>query len=219
MKITRGQINISETIGNVSVEVTDPGNPSVVMTLAHGAGANMDHSFMKRLADELAIRGIATVRFNFPFMEHRKGRPDVPAVAHRTISQVIEYAQELFPGLNLVVSGKSFGGRMSSQLLCKQSFSMVKAIVFYGFPLHPANSPSIDRAEHLKEVNVPMLFLQGTRDALAYLDLIQSVCASLPKARLITLEKADHSFKVGKKELIVDLANNTSDYLKSMQFM
>jgi uncharacterized protein len=219
MKITRSQINISETIGNVSVEVTDPGDSAVVMTLAHGAGANMDHTFMKKLADELAIRRIATVRFNFPFMEHRKGRPDVPAVAHRTISRIIEHTQELFPGLNVVVTGKSFGGRMSSQLLCKQSFPNVKALVFFGFPLHPANTPSIDRAEHLKEVTVPMLFLQGSRDSLAYPELIQSVCASLPHAQLIMLEKADHSFKVGKKELIVVLANYTSDYLKSMQFV
>jgi uncharacterized protein len=219
MNITRSQIKISDTIGNVSTEVTDPGNARVVMTLAHGAGANMDHSFMKKLADELALRGIATVRFNFPYMENHKGRPDVPAVAHLTIVRVIEYTHELFPQLNIIVSGKSFGGRMSSQLLAKQSFPNVKAIVFYGFPLHPANSPGTDRAEHLKEVTVPMLFLQGTRDTLAYLDLIQSVCATLPKAQLITLEKADHSFKIGKKELIVDLANYTSDYLKRMQFI
>ncbi len=213
MKITRGNILISEKIGSVTFEVTDPGNPTVVMTLAHGAGADMDHRFMKGLADELGALGIATVRFNFPYMEKGKSRPDVPAMAHATIDRVLAHTRTLFPASRLVASGKSFGGRMTSQLLSKQNDHDVKAMVFYGFPLHPANVPGTDRAVHLKDVRIPMLFLQGTRDALAYPEYISEVCKSLPLAKLVSFEKADHSFKVGKTEIIVDLAKNTSEYL------
>jgi uncharacterized protein len=213
MKITRGNLHVSDSVGSVSIEVVVPDTPAAVMTLAHGAGANMDHSFMRKLAEELCTRGIATVRFNFPYMENRKGRPDVPAIAHATVEKAIEFSKSEFPQLPLVAAGKSFGGRMTSQLLCKQNKFNVKAIIFYGFPLHPANSPATDRAEHLQKCTIPMLFLQGTRDALAYPELIRGVTSDLPLAQLITLEKADHSFKVGKKELIVDLANYTSEYL------
>lgn len=215
MKISRGSLNISEKIGSVTTEVTDPGDTNVVMVLAHGAGANMDHAFMKRLSEELAALRIASVRFNFPYMEQGKKRPDVPAVAQATIEGALGYAYKMFPNAHLIASGKSFGGRMSSQLLCKQNTYGVKAIVFFGFPLHPANTPGIDRAAHLKDIQIPMLFLQGMKDALAYPELIREVCDGLPQAQLITFEKADHSFKVGKKDLIVDLARNTSEYLHS----
>ena len=219
MKITRDKLNISETIGSVSMEIIDAGNESVVMTLAHGAGADMDHSFMRRLAEELAARNITTIRFNFPYMEKRKGRPDVPAVAHATIEKVLEFARMNFPMNTLIASGKSFGGRMTSQLLCKQNNFDVKAIIFYGFPLHPANTPGTDRADHLKNTELPLLFLQGTRDTLAFTELIMSVTSKLPQSKLIMLDKADHSFKVGKKDLIVDLANYTSEYLRSVHLV
>lgn len=219
MKITRGNIQVSDSIGSISIEVTDPGNAAVVMTLAHGAGADMDHRFMKSLAEALGSLRIATVRFNFPYMEKGKSRPDVPAVAHATIAKVLAHTRTLFPTSHLVASGKSFGGRMTSQLLCKQNDHGVKAMVFYGFPLHPVNAPGTERADHLKDVRIPMLFLQGTKDALAHPALIAELCKSLPHAHLVTFEKADHSFKVGKTELIVDLAKNTSEYLESTHLM
>lgn len=168
------------------------------MTLAHGAGAGMNHTFMVTLAESLSETGIATLRFNFPFAEGKKGRPDSPAVAHQTIEAAILHAHETFPKLPIFVSGKSFGGRMSSQYLSEHTHDFVKGIIFYGFPLHPAGKPSTERAEHLKKIKIPMLFLQGTRDALATFDLIQPLCASLRKATLVKIEGADHSFKAGK---------------------
>ena len=183
------------------------------MTLAHGAGAGMKHSFMIALAQSLAEQGIGTLRFNFPFTENKKGRPDPPAVAHKTVEAAIANAQKLFPKLPLFVSGKSFGGRMTSQYLAAHPTEAVKGIIFYGFPLHPPGKPSIERAEHLKDVRVPMLFLQGTRDELATWDLIESVCSSLPTATLVKIEGADHSFKAGKINIIELLVNETKEWI------
>ncbi|HEX9511117.1 MAG TPA: alpha/beta family hydrolase, partial [Puia sp.] len=144
----------------------------------------MNHSFMVALATSLSEVGIATLRFNFPFSEHKKGRPDTPAVAHQTIAAAITNAHETFPSLPLFASGKSFGGRMTSQYLSIHARPEVKGVIFYGFPLHASGKPSIERAGHLNDVKVNMLFLQGTKDELASWDLIESVCSSLPKARL-----------------------------------
>ena len=199
MKTKSLSLKVSADIGKVTAECYIPGKSVCVLTLAHGAGAGMDHAFMVSLSKSLAEVDIATIRFNFPFAENKKGRPDSPAVAHQTIEAAINKAQELFPGLPLFASGKSFGGRMSSQYLAAHPEAGVKGIIFYGFPLHPAGKPSIDRADHLKQVKVPMLFLQGTKDTLATWELIEQVCASLKKARLVKLEGADHSFKAGKK--------------------
>jgi predicted alpha/beta-hydrolase family hydrolase len=176
----------------------------------------MNHPFMVALANSLGETGIATLRFNFPFAENKKGRPDVPAIAQKTIEAAIAKAQQLSADLPVLVAGKSFGGRMSSQYLSTHPESLVKGIIFYGFPLHAAGKPSTDRAAHLKEVKVPMLFLQGTRDALARLDLIEEVCSSLRKATLIKIEGADHSFKAGKintTELLSKAASNWIDKL------
>lgn len=184
---------------NVSALYVAPDHPTCMMTLAHGAGAGMEHVFMETLATALAAAGIATLRFNFPFAEYGKGRPDTPAVAHQTIAAAIEKALALQPSLPLFVAGKSFGGRMSSKYLALHPRKDVAGLVFYGFPLHPAGKPGTERAAHLAEVKVPMLFLQGTKDALAQWDLIEAVCASLRKATLVKIEGADHSFKAGKK--------------------
>ncbi|MBI1768604.1 MAG: dienelactone hydrolase family protein [Bacteroidetes bacterium] len=184
------------------------------MTLAHGAGAGMNHPFMTSLANELAELNFATLRFNFAYMEQKKKRPDVPAVAHKAVEAALNKANELFPKIPLFVSGKSFGGRMSSQYLSIHKPSVVKGIVFFGFPLHPAGSPSIERAEHLKEVNVPMLFLQGTRDTLAEWSLIEKVTLDLPLATLIKMEGADHSFKRGKENLIPMLASEVKKWIE-----
>ena len=183
------------------------------MVLAHGAGANMDHIFMETLATRLAEEGIATLRFNFPFMENKKGRPDTPAVAHQTIEIAIKKAAELYPKLPVFVSGKSFGGRMSSQYLSEHPGSDVKGIIFYGFPLHATGKPSIDRADHLKKVKVPMLFLQGTKDTLAEWDLIEKVTSSLKKTKLVKFEGADHSFKAGKQDTMSMLVSETKTWI------
>ena len=171
---------------------------------------------MVDLATALSKAGIATFRFNFPFTENKKGRPDTPAVAHQTIEAAVDKAQALFPSLPLFVAGKSFGGRMSSQWLSTSKRKDVKGILFYGFPLHPAGKPSIDRAEHLAAVKVPMLFLQGSRDTLATWDLIEQVCKTLKKAKLVKLEGADHSFKAGKTDTMALLTEATQQWVVSV---
>ena len=215
--VTRSlSLTLPPAIGDVSAICMVPENAICIMTLAHGAGAGMDHSFMATLAAALGEAGIATLRFNFPFTEYKKGRPDSPAVAHQTIEAAINKALELYPSLPLFVSGKSFGGRMSSQYLSVNQRKDVKGIIFYGFPLHPAGKPSVERAEHLKDVKVPMLFLQGTKDTLATWDLIETVCGSLKKATLVQLEGADHSFKAGKKDIMPLLTGTTTDWVKKI---
>jgi len=209
-------LEVSSSIGNVSGEFIIPEKCECMMTLAHGAGAGMKHSFMVALAKSLAEQNIATLRFNFPFTEGKKGRPDPPAVAHKTVETAIASAQKLFPKLPLFVSGKSFGGRMTSQYLAAHPTDSVRGIIFYGFPLHPIGKPSIERAEHLKNVKQPMLFLQGTRDELATWDLIETVCSSLPLAALVKIEGADHSFKAGKKDIMEILVNETKDWIGKM---
>jgi predicted alpha/beta-hydrolase family hydrolase len=209
-------LQVSPSIGSVSAEYIVPEISNCIMTLAHGAGAGMNHSFMITLAKSLAEKGIATLRFNFPFTELKKGRPDVPAVAHKTVETAITNVQELFPSLPLFVAGKSFGGRMTSQYLSAHPQAAVKGIIFYGFPLHPSGKPSTERAEHLKNVKTPMLFLQGTRDELATLSLIESVCSSLPNAELVKIEGADHAFKAGKQNIMQVLVNTTWDWIEKM---
>lgn len=210
------QIKVSPETGLVSAKYITPDHPGCIFTLAHGAGAGMDHIFMETLANALAGVGIATLRFNFPFAEHKKGRPDSPAVAHATIAAAIAKAQELQPKLPLFASGKSFGGRMTSQYLAAHPDSAAKGIVFYGFPLHPAGKPAIERADHLKALKIPLLFLQGSKDTLATWDLIESVCASLKKATLVKLEGADHSFKAGKKDVMSLLVKETEKWVQKM---
>ena len=216
MKTQSLSLEVSSTIGNVSAECLIPEKPGCIITLAHGAGAGMNHSFMVALAKSLSDAEIASLRFNFPFTENKKGRPDPPAIAHKTIETAISKAKELFPRLPLYVAGKSFGGRMTSQYLSAHHDAPVKGIIFYGFPLHPPGKPSIERAEHLKDVKIPMLFLQGTRDELAKWDLIESVCASLPLATLIKIEGADHSFKAGKQNVIQLLVDTTKDWIEKL---
>jgi predicted alpha/beta-hydrolase family hydrolase len=207
-------IPISESIGTVSASIIEPKDPVAVLVLAHGAGAGMNHPFMITLAQALSGHAIATVRYNFPYMENKRNRPDPPAIAEKTVAAVMLKAHELFPDLPLFAGGKSFGGRMTSQRLAKECPSFVKGIVFYGFPLHPLGSPSTERAVHLKNITVPMLFLQGTRDKMAEMSLLEETCSGLPAATLSTLEGADHSFKSGKKELIPVLAERTHEWMK-----
>lgn len=209
------KIKVSDKIGSVSAEILAPKNPKTVLVLAHGAGAGMMHPFMQSLSEELKQLDIATLRFNFPFIEQKKGRPDLPPVAHATIEAAIQAAEKKFPNIPLFASGKSFGGRMTSQLMSGKTISSVKGIVFFGFPLHQPGNPGIERSEHLKKVEVPMLFLQGTRDALADFKLIQKVVKGLKMAKLISYEGADHSFKASKQNLIPTLAQHTAEWILS----
>jgi uncharacterized protein len=205
----RLKVRVSEKAGSVSAEIYQPKNIKAILTIAHGAGTNMDHLFLKDLASGLANRGICTVRYNFLYTELKKKMPDRFPTASAVIRAVIQECQHLFPNYPLYCSGKSFGGRMTSQTVSEGNVNGVKGLIFYGFPLHPAGNPSVDRAEHLKNVTLPMLFLQGTRDALAYADLIASVTSALPQTTLIMLEGADHSFKKGKQTSIAELVEQT----------
>src|SRR6187551_1555185 len=174
-----------------------PSDARVCYVLAHGAGAGMTHPFMVTVADQLSRRGIATLRFQFPYMERGSKRPDAPRIAHGAVRAAVAAASRLAPGLPLIAGGKSFGGRMSSQAQADSPLRGVRGLAFLGFPLHPAGRPSDERAKHLFQVEVPMRFVQGGRDALADLELLQSLVARLgTRASLQLLPGAGHSFPV-----------------------
>jgi predicted alpha/beta-hydrolase family hydrolase len=177
--------------------LTVPASARACYVFAHGAGAGMNHAFMVEMADGLAQRGIATLRFQFPYMEQGSKRPDAPAVAQAAVRAAVAGAARQLPGLPLFAGGKSYGGRMTSQAQAAQPLPGVRGIVFVGFPLHPAGKPSVERAKHLADVALPMLFLQGTRDELADLELIRQTTSKLGgRATLHVAEGADHSFHV-----------------------
>jgi predicted alpha/beta-hydrolase family hydrolase len=200
-----------------------PAQARACYVLAHGAGAGMTHPFMARFADELAARDVATLRYQFPYMEKGTKRPDSPKLAQATVRAAVTEAARLLPTLALVAGGKSFGGRMTSQAQAASPLPNVRGLVFLGFPLHPAGKPSSDRAEHLREVRVPMLFLQGTRDELADPALMQTLIAQLgARATLKSFIDADHSFHVPKRsgrtdsQAIADLADAFVDWLVTL---
>jgi uncharacterized protein len=181
----------------VSGLLQTPGGAWACYVLAHGAGAGMNHPFLAAVAAELAQRGIASLRYQFPYMERRAKRPDPPPLAQATVRAAAAAAQRMLPSLPLIAGGKSFGGRMTSQAQAKAPLPGVRGLAFLGFPLHPAGQPSQDRAQHLFDVRVPMLFLQGTRDTLAALDQLEPVCRALgERATLKLFADADHSFHV-----------------------
>lgn len=194
------RVSVGERVGDVSALLLRPVDAKWLMVLAHGAGAGMRHIFMESLARELAAVGIATLRYQFPYMEQGRRSPDSPAVATATVRAAVEHGAELEPNLTLLAGGKSFGGRMTSTAAAEKTLEGVRGIVFFSFPLHPPNKPSSHRAEHLNRVQVPMLFLQGTRDTLADLSLLRPVCKQLgARATLHIVDTADHSFHVQKK--------------------
>jgi uncharacterized protein len=165
--------------------------------LAHGAGAGMDHPFMNAVAAGLAERGIATLRYQFPYMERRARRPDPPVLCHATVRAAVAECARLVPTLPLIAGGRSFGGRMTSQAQAEEPLPGVRGLAFLGFPLHPAGRPSDSRAEHLSRVQIPLLFLQGTRDALAERPLLEALLARLgTRASVSWLEDADHALHV-----------------------
>jgi len=177
-----------------------PAKASACLLLAHGAGAGMAHPSMTALADGLAARGIATLRYQFPYMERGSRRPDSPALAQATVRAAAAKAARLAGKLPLFAGGKSFGGRMTSQAQAIAQLPGVRGLVFFAFPLHLAGKPAVARAIHLSEIDIPMLFLQGTRDVLADLDLLRAVVAGLAeRATLILAQDADHAFHVPAK--------------------
>lgn len=185
------------TSASVSALLTRPAHPHACFVFAHGAGAGMTHAFMEAVAAGLAGRNVATLRYQFPYMEKAGKRPDPPALAQATVRAAVEEAGRACPGLPLIAGGKSFGGRMTSQAQARTALAGVVGLAFFGFPLHPAGKPSSERAAHLVDVLIPMLFLQGTRDKLAELDLLTGVVDELgPRASLHRIEGADHSFHV-----------------------
>src|SRR5262245_4472066 len=189
-------ITVSDTT-RVSGLLQKPPRARACHVVAHGAGAGMDHPFMKSVASGLASRGIATLRYQFPYMERGTRRPDPSPLAQATVRAAVAAAQRQSPDIPPISVGKSFGGRMTSQAQAEAPLHGVHGLAFLGFPLHPAGKPSQDRAEHLFAVQIPMLFLQGTRDNLASLDQLKPVCKQLGKRATLTLfADADHSFHV-----------------------
>ena len=187
-------------VGDVSGLLLRPADARLLYVLAHGAGAGMRHPFLESLAQRLADRSVATLRYQFPYMERRASRPDPPAVAAATVRAAVEEAARVAPGLPLVAGGKSFGGRMTSTAQAEDPLSGVRGLVFLGFPLHPPGRPGDKRAEHLAQVRIPMLFLQGDRDEFADLNLLKPVVKRLGAgATLYLVEGGDHSFHVLKR--------------------
>ena len=181
----------------VSALLESPDAPSAGYVLGHGAGAGMTHPFMTGAAAALAARGIATLRYQFPYMERGSKRPDTPKIAHAAVRAAVAEAARTLPNLPLVAGGKSFGGRMTSQAQAAAPLPGVVGLVFLGFPLHPAGKPSIERAQHLAAIKVPMLFVQGTRDEMADVSLIESTVGALgPRATLHWVPDGDHSLRV-----------------------
>jgi len=212
-----------ESGGEVSALLLRPAKAQWLLILAHGAGAGMHHPFMQKLAGELAGANIATLRFQFPYMEQRRRVPDAPAVLVATVLAATRAASEAAPGLLLLAGGKSMGGRMASQAAAQQLLAGVRGLVFFGFPLHPPNKPGTKRADHLPKVPMPMLFLQGTRDTLADLKLLRPVCAKLGKRALLhVVESADHSFHVLKRSgtndeaVLRELAQKVASWAESL---
>lgn len=202
--------------GAVSGLLALPARATCLLVLAHGAGAGMRHPFMESAAAELAERGIATLRYQFPYMEKKSRRPDPPAVLQATVRAAVRAASAAAPDLPLLAGGKSMGGRMTSLAAAAEPLDGVRGIVFLGFPLHAAGSNSDERGAHLSGVSVPMLFLQGTRDRLADLDRLRPLLAGIPRATLKVFEGADHSFhpprSVGRTdaEMIAEIAGTVA---------
>jgi predicted alpha/beta-hydrolase family hydrolase len=208
----------------VSAILVRPDGARWLMVLAHGAGAGMTHPFLEKLARELAAAGVASFRYQFPYMEERRRVPDSPAVATAAVASAVRAAAEAAPGLPLLAGGKSFGARMSSQAASQGVLDSVLGLVFFGFPLHPPNKPGTKRAEHLTKVTIPMLFLQGTRDTLADLKLLRPICSEMGgRATLHIIEMADHSFHVLKsagrtdEDVLRELAQTTTSWAEGLK--
>lgn len=213
----------SENRGNVSGLLLRPSDANCLLVLGHGAGAGMNHPFLEILAQKLGDLRMATFRYQFPYMEQGKRRPDFGPILQATVRAAVDQASQLSGGLPLFAGGKSMGGRMTSLAAARATLPGVRGLVFFGFPLHPAGKPAVERAEHLKEVGAPMLFLQGTRDRLADLELLEPIVRALgPSARLHIVEGGDHSFDMLKKsgrsrdQALDELATTTTQWTARM---
>lgn len=194
------QLAISLGPERVAGLLVRPDDAKALFVFAHGAGVGMNHPSMASAAEGLAARGIATLRFNFPFMEKRTGRPDPPRIAHVAVRAAVGAAGEMAGDLPLFAGGRSFGGRMTSQAQALEPLRGVRGLVFLGFPLHPAGDPGIERADHLGHVQIPMLFVSGSRDALAEIERLKSVVEDLRnRATLHVVDQADHGLRVPAK--------------------
>ena len=194
------RVTVGERVGEVSALLLKPEGARLLYVLAHGAGAGMRHPFLESMAGRLAERGIATLRYQFPYMERRARRPDPPAVAEATVRAAVEEAARATPGVPLIAGGKSFGGRMTSSAQASAPLPGVRGLVFLGFPLHPPGRPGDERAKHLSQVHIPMLFLQGTRDDFADLKLLQPLVQRLGGLAMLHLVRdGNHSFKLPKR--------------------
>ena len=215
---------VGERAGDVSGLLLRPDGARLIYVLAHGAGAGMRHPFLESISQRLAERSIATLRYQFPYMETRARRPDPPAVAAATVRAVMVEAARVAPGLPLVAGGKSFGGRMTSTAQAEAPLPGVRGLVFLGFPLHPPGRPGDSRAEHLAQVQIPVLFLQGTRDEFADLKLLRPVVKRLGAgATLHLVEGGDHSFHVLKRsgrtdaDVMSELADVVTEWTGRLQ--
>lgn len=193
------RLKIETKPGPVSAILDMPTKVAAGITLAHGAGAGMNHEFMVKLAAALTSVGFAVLRFQFPYMETGKKRTDHPSIATATVASAVEILRKKVPKVPIFAAGKSFGARMTTTAASENLLSDVKGIICYGFPLHMPKAPDIKRAKHLAGVKMPILFLQGDRDNLADLKLMRSVCKKLPRANLHVVEGADHGFAVLKR--------------------
>ena len=215
---SRHRFRASRSAGEVSALVTRPEHARWMLVLAHGAGAGMEHSFMEALAAGLAAHGVASFRYQFPYTERGSKRPDPPALLEATVRSAVE-AAAAHADLPLLAGGKSMGGRMTSQAAAKEPLAVVRGIAFFGFPLHAIGKPGAERAVHLNDVDVPMLFLQGSRDRLARLDLLEPVIRRLgSRATLHVIEDADHSFHVPARsgrtdeDVLDELSRRTAEW-------
>lgn len=203
----------------VSALLARPDGARALLLFAHGAGAGIRHAFMQSMSERLAARRIATLRYHFPYMEQGKRRPDSPKKLLATVHAAIDLAIAQHSDLPLFAGGKSMGGRMTSTALAEQCNSAVRGIAFFGFPLHPAGVPGTSRAGHLHNVAQPMLFLQGTRDKLADLALLEPIVRELPRATMHVIDGADHGFHVLKRsgrtddDVLDDLANHAIQWI------
>jgi uncharacterized protein len=216
------QLHVSDTIGSVSAVLVRPPDAWLLYVLAHGAGAGMRHRFLESISEALADRGIATLRYQFPYLEAGRKRPDYPSVLEATVRAAAAKAAMLAPELPIIAGGKSLGGRMTSSAAAAAPLPGVRGLVFLGFPLHPPGQPGTSRADHLDRVDVPMLFLQGSRDTFARLDLITDVCEGLePNATLHVVDGGDHSFAVVKRsgrtplDVLGELVDTTAEWARS----
>ena len=208
--------------GHVSALLQAPSHALALLALAHGAGTDMRHASMQALADALAAAGIATLRYNFPYKEYGRGRPDSPEVATASVLAACGLAAQVAAGLPLFAGGRSFGGRMTTLAASQAPLPNVRGLLLFAFPLHLAGKPAVTRAAHLAQVGVPMLFLQGGRDALATPQLLERSLQPLPRAQLHWLAEADHSFKVLKRsgrtdaEVLHEAAHASAAFIRSV---